>query len=652
MIHLDQTLSPESVDVLYDLAHSNALALRCAVPVRERFQRKGEGVQVPRGVGNRSLPGGAGDLHPHHAGDPIPEVEAADQRSVVDHLVVIGGHHDVESLGQQCVDARAQRHVGVVTADRVDVKIGRDPTGCRQHPLRDVDLQGEGLSGSHREVCAVNPVLRSPCCVDLVVTRRERDLLRVPRNSGQGYLVSDQRVRHPPLPDTESQQVVAQPRARRGSRPHDHQAHRVSLGQAHPARRSHRQWIQGDLGFSHQEGALERAGAGGDGAQAVVAAGNPKREAAVRRRSHLGHGRSVVAVDVQPRRRVVDPSRDPRRVAPNLVGDRCDIRSVSHPELSLVEEGVADPYVHEQSLCQLEHSRSVRTAEPAGLGEEPQQREIGAVDGEVGKLLALTVRADPPGGGEAESIGNPGLESVAADPHVEVRRDDRPDHLEEIVGIHLGVRESHRRLGVFGGDGEGTERAIPVERDLSHHSHPGAIFHPSKLGSNLECVRVHEIQGVGRGERPSLEDGLRDDARLPAPDLRRDLAGRGDLLLGRIQQWLDNVELIVVAVAVAQVDQEAAPRREDRLVGGVGDHRAEGSVSEGPVADSADRIRATQEQAGRVGLGDAHGMEPGLSGEGGRRCQRQAEECGCDETTESVRRFHSAGIYPTASGLW
>jgi hypothetical protein len=160
---------------------------------------------------------------------------------------------------------------------------------------------------------------------------------------------------------------------------------------------------------------------------------------------------------VQPRRGVVDPSGDAWRVAPDLVGDRCDVGPASHPELSLVEEDFADRQVHEQRLCQLEWSHPARTAQPAGPGGEPQQREIGAVDGEVGKLLALTVRADPPGGGEAESVGNPGLEGVASDPHLEVPRDDGPKHLEEMVGIHRGVRESHRRLGVLGGDGEGNE---------------------------------------------------------------------------------------------------------------------------------------------------------------------------------------------------
>ena len=167
----------------------------------------------------------------------------------------------------------------------------------------------------------------------------------------------------------------------------------------------------------------------------------------------------------------------------------------------------------------------------------------------------------------------------------------------------------------------------------------------AQLGSNPQCLGVHEIQGVGGGEHPSLEDGLRDDPRLPIRDLRRDLAGRGDLLLGRIQEWLEDVELVVVPVAVAQIDEETAPRREDRLVGGVGDHGAEGAVSEGPVADSADRVRPTRQEPGRVGLGDARGMEPILPGEGGKRCQRQAEERGCEETTESARGFHCAGIY-------
>jgi hypothetical protein len=212
-----------------------------------------------------------------------------------------------------------------------------------------------------------------------------------------------------------------------------------------------------------------------------------------------------------------------------------------------------------------------------------------------------------------------------------------------------------------------------VERYLSQHSHPGAVFQPSQLGSNPECARVDEIQGVARGERSSLEDGLRDDPRLPIGDLCRDLTGRGDLLLRRIQKGLENVELVVVAAAVAQVDEETAPCREDRLVRGVGDHRAEGAVSQGPVADSTDRIRASRKQPGGVGLGDARGMQLILPGEGGRRRQRQAEERGREKTTESARGVHGAGIYrkmddvspaagrvnptqgsarPAASGLW
>ena len=281
------------------------------------------------------------------------------------------------------------------------------------------------------------------------------------------------------------------------------------LGQAHPARRSHRQRLQLDLGFPHQEAALERAGAGGDRAQAVVAAGNPECEAAVSRRSHLGHGRPVVAVDVQPRRRIVDPPRDPWRVGPELVGDRCDIRPGSHPELSLVEEGVAHRQVHEQGLCQLERSQPVRAAEPAGPGQDPQQREVDAVDGEVGKLPALAARADQLRSGEAKPVGDPGLESVGADPHVEIRGDDRPDHLQEIVGIHLGVRESHRRLGAPGGEGEGAERAVSVERYVAQHPHPGPVCHPAQLGSNPQRFGVDEIQGVAGGEHPSLEDAPR-----------------------------------------------------------------------------------------------------------------------------------------------
>ena len=111
-----------------------------------------------------------------------------------------------------------------------------------------------------------------------------------------------------------------------------------------------------------------------------------------------------------------------------------------------IAKALAATHVHKESLGQFDPTRRISRPDPERAWENPKEREVFAVDGEVRKLLDASVRFDEPCASQPEAVGPTGLKLILAHQCVQVGAPDRTEHGENVVRVDERVVVARRRL--------------------------------------------------------------------------------------------------------------------------------------------------------------------------------------------------------------